>query len=73
MTIKITYFVHGATLDNETDKCSGQSDIGLSDLGREQNQKLKKLVDGRKFGSVISSDLKRAKETAEFVFPQEKM
>ena len=33
--IKILYFVHGTTTDNQDKLCSGWSDAMLSDLGRE--------------------------------------
>lgn len=32
MSIKITYFVHGTTTDNEQNISSGWSDVELSDL-----------------------------------------
>jgi len=36
MSIKITYFVHGTTTDNEKEISSGWSDVELSELGIKQ-------------------------------------
>jgi broad specificity phosphatase PhoE len=41
MSIKITYFVHGTTVDNEKEISSGWSDVELSDLGIKQSIELK--------------------------------
>ena len=40
MTIHITYFVHGTTIDNEKEVSSGWKDVELSPLGTEQSQTL---------------------------------
>lgn len=37
MSIKITYFVHGTTTDNEKKISSGWADVGLSELGIKQS------------------------------------
>ncbi len=37
MSIKITYFVHGTTTDNEKEISSGWFDAELSELGEKQN------------------------------------
>ncbi|MBI4894892.1 MAG: histidine phosphatase family protein [Candidatus Aenigmarchaeota archaeon] len=66
--VHITYFVHGTTTDNEAGLSSGWSDVGLSDLGKKQNLDLKELIKRSKFDIVFTSDLRRAKETANFVF-----
>lgn len=36
MAVKITYFVHGTTMDNENNISSGWLDVGLSSLGIRQ-------------------------------------
>src|SRR3989338_2524170 len=41
MSVKITYFVHGTTTDNEKDISSGWSDVELSELGKRQAKDLK--------------------------------
>ena len=66
--IKITYFVHGTTTDNERDISSGWSDAGLSELGRKQSAELKEQTKGRVFDVVFCSDLKRAIESAKLTW-----
>lgn len=68
MAIRLTYFVHGTTSDNETDISSGWSDVGLSELGIKQSLELKNQIKDKKFDVVFSSDLKRALDSAELVF-----
>lgn len=68
MTIKITYFVHGTTKDNEKDVSSGWHDVVLSDLGVKQSIELKKHLKEKKFDVVFCSDLKRAVESAKLTF-----
>ncbi|MFH1029743.1 MAG: histidine phosphatase family protein [bacterium] len=64
MSIKITYFVHGTTVDNEQKISSGWKDAELSELGIKQSVELKKKVN-KKFNVVFCSDLKRAERSAE--------
>jgi broad specificity phosphatase PhoE len=66
--VNITYFVHGATADNEQGIASGWYDIGLSELGRKQSLELKALLRNRRFCVVYCSDLRRALHSAEMVF-----
>lgn len=68
MSIKITYFVHGTTTDNEKEISSGWSDVELSELGRRQSVELKDLIKDKKFDAVFCSDLKRAVESAKLTF-----
>ena len=68
MSVNITYFVHGTTVDNEKEISSGWSDVELSELGVNQSKKLRETVKDRKFDVVFCSDLKRAKESANIVF-----
>jgi broad specificity phosphatase PhoE len=68
MTIKITYFVHSTSKDNENNISSGWKDVELSENGIKQSHELKKLIKNKKFDVVFSSDLKRAIETAKLVF-----
>jgi len=64
MSIKITYFVHGTTTDNEKHLSSGWADVQLSELGRKQSLELKDLTKNKSFNVVFCSDLKRAFESA---------
>lgn len=68
MPIKITYFVHGTTTDNEKGISSGWYDVGLSDLGVQQSANLKNLIKGKEFDVVFCSDLKRAIDSAKLTF-----
>ncbi|KKP31669.1 MAG: hypothetical protein A2312_04160 [Candidatus Staskawiczbacteria bacterium RIFOXYB2_FULL_32_9] len=60
MSIKITYFVHGTTQDNEKEISSGWDNVELSDLGKRQSVELKNLIKDKNFDVVFCSDLKRA-------------
>ncbi len=64
MAVKITYFVHGTTTDNEQDRSSGWADAELSELGIEQAKKLGELTKDQTFDVILPSDLKRAVDTA---------
>ena len=68
MLIKITYFVHGTTTDNEKKISSGWNDVGLSELGKRQATDLRELVRGKTFDIVFCSDLRRAYDSARLVF-----
>lgn len=68
MSIKITYFVHGTTTDNEQNISSGWSDVELSDLGIQQSIDLKEQIKDKSFDVVFCSDLKRAIHSAEITF-----
>ena len=72
MRIRILYFVHGTTTDNQDKLCSGWSDAVLSDLGREQAVNLGNVSRDRgdKFDIMFTSDLKRAIESSELAFPE---
>ena len=63
--MQIRYFVHATTLDNEAGIATGSAEVELSPLGKQQVQDLKKAIEGEQFDAVFSSDLSRAKETAE--------
>lgn len=68
MAVKITYFVHGTTLDNEKDLATGWSAGELSELGIKQSKELPKLIADKKFNVVFCSDLKRAVDSAVLSF-----
>ena len=68
MAVRITYFVHGTTTDNEKGLSSGWSDPELSDLGTKQAKDLREQTLGKKFDVVFCSDLKRAADSAKLAF-----
>ena len=70
--IKILYFVHGTTTDNQDKLCSGWKEAMLSDLGREQAVNLGNISRDRgdKFDIMFTSDLKRAIESSRLAFPE---
>jgi len=71
MAIKITYFVHGTTTDNERGISSGWNDVGLSKLGVKQSIDLKDQIKDKKFDVVFCSNLKRAVDSAKLTFGNE--
>lgn len=70
MVIKITYFVHGTTTDNENNISSGWQDVGLSELGVKQSKELRKLTKIEEFDVIFCSDLRRAVESAKLIFDE---
>ena len=66
--VKITYFVHGTTTDNEEHISSGWKDVGLSELGVQQSKDLPDQIGNKKFDAVFCSDLKRAVDSANLAF-----
>ena len=70
MTIRITYFVHGTTTDNEKHISSGWYDVELSELGIKQSVDLKEQTRDKKFDVVFCSDLKRAVQSAKLTWEE---
>jgi broad specificity phosphatase PhoE len=66
--IKMTYFVHGTTTDNEQHISSGWKDVELSDLGIKQSVNLKDKTKDQKFDVVFCSDLRRANNSAKLAW-----
>lgn len=71
--IKIIYFVHGTSVDNENNISSGWSNTSLSKLGIEQSIKLKDQTKDLNFDVVFCSDLKRAVNSANLAFGDRKI
>ncbi|HEY4509017.1 MAG TPA: histidine phosphatase family protein [Candidatus Paceibacterota bacterium] len=68
MSIKITYFVHGTTTDNEKEISSGWKDVELSQIGIDQSIALKDKTQDMHFDVVFCSDLQRAVKSAELAW-----
>ncbi|HLE49711.1 MAG TPA: histidine phosphatase family protein [Patescibacteria group bacterium] len=68
MSVKITYFVHGTTTDNEKGISSGWFNVDLSEKGIKQSVDLKDQTKDKKFDIVFCSDLIRAVHSAELTF-----
>lgn len=66
--VRITYYVHGTTTDNEKGLASGWHDCSLSKLGKEQSIQLGELIKARKRDAVYCSDLRRAVESAKLTY-----
>jgi len=58
---------HGETDWNADGRLQGQTDRPLSDYGRRQAQQLAVELDGEELEGIYSSDLARARETAEII------
>ncbi|MCL5430366.1 MAG: histidine phosphatase family protein [Candidatus Marsarchaeota archaeon] len=68
MVVKVTYFVHGTTIDNENGIATGWAPGELSDTGKEQAVELAKQTAHIRFNAVFCSDLKRAVDSATISF-----
>ncbi len=68
MSVRITYFVHGTTVDNENHISSGWYDVELSELGIQQSKDLTAQTADKQFDVVFCSDLKRAVTSAELTW-----
>ncbi len=68
MSVKITYFVHGTTLDNIEHKSTGWLPGELSQKGIDQSIALKEQVDIKQFDIIFCSDLQRAIDSAKYTF-----
>jgi alpha-ribazole phosphatase/probable phosphoglycerate mutase len=68
MSVKITYFVHGTTMDNEKNISSGWFDVELSGKGVKQSIDLKDQTRDKKFDAIFCSDLRRAVQSAELTW-----
>ena len=72
MSVKIIYFVHGTTTDNELHKAAGWNEVDLSEKGIEQSKALRGKINIDEIDFVISSDLRRAVHSANNIFENDK-
>lgn len=68
MSVRITYFVHGTTTDNERSLSSGWNDVELSELGKHQSEELTGKTSQYDFDVVFTSDLSRAYNSAKITW-----
>ena len=68
MAVKVLYFVHGTTTDNAEHKSTGWIPGELTEKGIQQSKDLKDLIPIDNIDLVISSDLKRAIDSADYTF-----
>ena len=65
--MEILVIRHGQTDWNALGKLQGKTDIQLNDIGRQQAKETIKLIKDENIDVIITSPLKRAKETAEII------
>ena len=66
--VTIIFESHATSLDNEAGLSSGNYDIALSELGKQQARELKERYVNEHFDAVFCSDLQRSYKTAEIAF-----
>lgn len=67
--LEIWWIRHGESLWNREGRWQGHTDVELSALGEDQARKLALRLQGVAFQRVYSSDLARARRTAELALP----
>ena len=65
--LQIVLVRHGATDWNLQGRCQGSTDRELSEAGKRQAQQISSLLSDEKFDAVYSSNLRRARQTAELI------
>lgn len=68
MSVKIIYFVHGTTTDNAEHRSTGWIPGELTEKGIKQSIDLKDKINLEEIDLVISSDLKRAIDSANYTY-----
>lgn len=67
MTRRLLLIRHGQTTYNATGRMQGHLDTELSDVGYSQARAAADLLEGKDITAIVSSDLIRARETAEII------
>lgn len=70
MATRLCIVRHGETAWNAEHRVQGQLDVALNDTGRAQAQAVARALLGERFAAIYSSDLSRARQTAEPVARQ---
>jgi broad specificity phosphatase PhoE len=66
-TGELTLIRHGETQWSATGQHTGVTDIPLTPVGEQQVSRLRPLLDGHRFGLVLTSPMLRARRTAELL------
>lgn len=67
VTTRVSLVRHGATVSSAEDTFNGETDVALSDAGREQARALGRRLSGERIDAFYASPLSRAMETARLV------
>ena len=67
--MKLFLIRHGQTTANLTSIYAGQTDVPLTDLGRQQAEAIRPILASTSFDKVFSSDLHRAIDTQQLALP----
>jgi len=65
--LRIIFVRHGQTVYNNESRYQGHTDAALSDLGRKQADRVAERLKNTRLAAVYSSDLSRAKDTADAI------
>lgn len=65
--LKVTIVRHGETNWNAIGRLQGKKDIALNNIGREQAQECREALLDLDYHMIVSSSLKRAKQTARII------
>ena len=72
MTVKKWYLIrHGETDFNKKRFFYGKADVSINETGKEQASKIHQLLKGRAISRIYTSQLKRTRETAAIIFPDQ--
>jgi broad specificity phosphatase PhoE len=72
-TTRVFLVRHGATTLSAEDRFAGETDVPLSDAGREQARRLAERLRAEKISAVYSSPLGRTMETAQIIAEPHKL
>jgi broad specificity phosphatase PhoE len=67
MSTRVILVRHGETQWNRERRCQGFTDVPLSEVGLEQAERLSRALSRESLAAVFSSDLIRARKTAEII------
>ena len=67
--MKLYVIRHGESETNRTKHWTGWLDVALTDRGEREAEELRPMLSNIKFDKIYSSDLTRAKKTAEIAIP----